>query len=120
MSPPFESLLFADDLILVQGILPFVGVGQYAFIGAVNKKMNQLYKEYCKIELTKNPKKVKDYVQLGNRSATSTDTLYSETFCNQPRAEYWLKDNSRPKRPEHRYVCSVIATIGNLTVMKWA
>ncbi|CAB9530800.1 expressed unknown protein (Partial), partial [Seminavis robusta] len=58
MSPPFDSLLFADDLILVQGIFPFVGVGQYAFVGAVNKKMNQLYKEYCKIELNKNPRKL--------------------------------------------------------------
>eukprot|EP00797_Seminavis_robusta_P003966 Sro1256_g256620.2 (315) ;mRNA; r:12401-13345 len=124
MSPPFESLLFADDLILVQGILPFVGVGQYAFVGAVNKKMNQLYKEYCKVELKKNPRKVKDkrgYIPIpDSRSAESTDTLCSETFCNQPRAEYWLKDNSSNKTPDLANVCNVIARYGNIMVMKWA
>ncbi|CAB9509332.1 expressed unknown protein [Seminavis robusta] len=54
MSPPNESLLWADDDISIQGILPFVGVGQYAFVGAVNKKMNH----YCKIEPKKNPRKL--------------------------------------------------------------
>ncbi|CAB9530071.1 ankyrin repeat protein (Partial), partial [Seminavis robusta] len=125
MSPPFDSLLFADDLILIEGIFPFVGVGQYAFVGAVNKKMNQLYKEYCKIELNKNPRKVNDKpasceCDSLRRSAESTDTLCSETFCNQPRAEYWLKDNSRNKKPDRHHVCNAIATVGNITIMQWA
>ncbi|CAB9519433.1 unknown protein [Seminavis robusta] len=118
MSPPFDSLLFADDLILVQGILPYVGVGQYAFVGAVNKKMNQLYKEYCTLELKKNPRKVKTnpggFRSAHSRSSGSTGTFCSETFCNQPRAEYWLKDNSRNKTPHRDHVCTAIAKIGNL------
>ncbi|CAB9520993.1 ankyrin repeat protein [Seminavis robusta] len=123
MSPPFDSLLLADggDL-LIHGILPFVGVGQYAFIAAVKKKMNKLYKEYCKVELKKNPATVKDRpgTYCPSRSAESTDTLCSKTFCNQPRAEYWLKDKSSNKKPDHCDVCNAIATVGNLTVMKWA
>ncbi|CAB9502238.1 ankyrin repeat protein [Seminavis robusta] len=122
MSPPIESLLLDKNEIWIQGILPLVGVGQYAFVGAVNKKMNQLYKEYCKIELEKNPRKVKDGPPLlaSRRSAEITDTLYSETFCNLPRAEYWLKDNSSRKNPSRHLVCNAIAIVGNLTVMQWA
>ncbi|CAB9529552.1 ankyrin repeat protein [Seminavis robusta] len=119
-----SPLLFADDLILVQGMLPYVGVGQYAFIGAVNKKMNQLYKEYCTIELKENPKIVKDFPLIhpfnGSRSAEITDTFCNETFCNQQRAEYWLKENSSDKQPNHDQVCNVIARYGNIMVMKWA
>ncbi|CAB9496674.1 ankyrin repeat protein [Seminavis robusta] len=125
MFTPLDSLLFADDLVWSGQILSFVGVGQYAFVGAVNKKMNQLYKEYCKIELKKNPREVNDnpeahtYVEE-DRSAESTDTLYSETFCNLLRAEYWLKDNSSNKKPDRDLVCTAIAKIGNIAVMQWA
>eukprot|EP00797_Seminavis_robusta_P010078 Sro173_g076240.2 (279) ;mRNA; r:28935-29771 len=119
MSPPFDSLLDKNE-IWIQGILPLVGVGEYAFVGAVNKKMNQLYKEYCKTELDKNPSNVEDNPDDDSRSAEITDTLYSKTFCNQPRAEYWLKDISNPKAPGHAHVCTAIAKIGNITVMRWA
>ncbi|CAB9506173.1 ankyrin repeat protein [Seminavis robusta] len=122
MSAAFDSLLFADDLILIEGILPFVGVGQYAFVAAVNKKMNQLYKEYCEIELKKNPRMVTDnpYGWPSRHAAESTDTVLSETFCNLLCAEYWLKDNSSNKKPDRNHVCAAIAKIGNHTVMKWA
>ncbi|CAB9526936.1 expressed unknown protein [Seminavis robusta] len=125
ISPPFDSLLLDKNEIWLQGILPLVGVGQYAFIGAVNKKMNQLYKEYCKTELEKNPGKVKinpeqDPNHYNSHPAESTDTLYSETFSNEQRAEFWLKDNSNHKSPARAHVCTAIAKIGNLTVMKWA
>ncbi|CAB9530144.1 ankyrin repeat protein [Seminavis robusta] len=116
-----SPLLFADDLIWCGQILSFVGVGQYAFVGAVNKKMNRLNKEYCQIELNKNPIEIK--LDPGrnslSRPAKITDTLYSETFCNEPRAEYWLSDNSDHKEPAYRDVCNVIATIGNTMVMQW-
>ncbi|CAB9526380.1 ankyrin repeat protein [Seminavis robusta] len=129
MSPPVDSLLSAtENDLLIQGILPFVGVGQYAFVGAVNKKMNQLYKYYCEIELKKNPRKVCDNTEEAlvddleddGRSAEVTDTCYSETFCNVPRAEYWQRDNSSKKTPDRDQVCTTVAKIGNLTVMKWA
>ncbi|CAB9530117.1 expressed unknown protein [Seminavis robusta] len=81
--------------------------------------MNQLYKDYCRIELTKNPREVKEK-WYSNRSAEITDTMYSEAFCNQQRAEYWLRDNSSHKTPDPRDVCRSIAAVGNLMVMKWA
>ncbi|CAB9531906.1 expressed unknown protein [Seminavis robusta] len=119
MSPPFDSLLFADILVWV---LPFVGVGQYTFLGAVNKKMNQLYKEYCEIDLNNTPRMVNDYpgILSNRRPAETTDTLCSGTFGDLPRTEYWHKDNSSNKRPDREYVCNVIAALGNITVMQWA
>ncbi|CAB9526442.1 ankyrin containing protein (ISS) [Seminavis robusta] len=123
MSPPVESLLLDKAEIWIQGILPCVGIGQYGFLGAVNKKMNQLYKEYCKIELEKKPRRVKDNpgrFSLG-RYAEITDTLYSETFCNQPHAEHWLKHKySSNNATENDRVCNKIAKIGSLTIMLWA
>ncbi|CAB9511291.1 ankyrin repeat protein [Seminavis robusta] len=117
-----SPLLSVDDAIWIQGILQCVGVGQYAFVGPVSKKMNRLYKEYCTIELTKNPRKVKENPEddTGSRSAEITDSLCSETFSSQPRAEYWLKDDSGNKTPDHHHVCNAIAKIGNLAVMQWA
>ncbi|CAB9510828.1 ankyrin repeat protein [Seminavis robusta] len=112
--------LFADDLIWSGQILSFVGVGQYAFVGAVNKQMNKAYKEYCKIELKKNPRKVWANNYSPSRSAEITDTLCCETFCNQPRTECWLKDNSSTKTPDRWEVCTAIAKIGNIMVMQWA
>ncbi|CAB9513807.1 ankyrin repeat protein [Seminavis robusta] len=124
-----SPLLLAGDEILMQGILPHVGVGQYAFIGPVNKKMNQLYKEYCKVELKKSPRRVhKDkpdnpLIDRRWRSAEITDTLDSETFCNLSRAEYWLKDDSyysTHKAPDRDDVANAIAKFGNITLMQWA
>ncbi|CAB9513397.1 ankyrin repeat protein [Seminavis robusta] len=120
-----DSLLLDNDAIWIQGILPLVGVGQYAFVGAVNKKMNQLYKEYCTIELKKHPRMVQDnpgrYVYSHRRSAEITDTLNRETFCNQPRAEYWRTDKySGTITPDHDYACAAIAAVGNLAFMQWA
>ncbi|CAB9504907.1 ankyrin repeat protein [Seminavis robusta] len=125
MSPPFESLVFADDLIWIGQILPFVGIGQYGFVGAVNKKIYQLYKDYCKIELKKNPREVKDnpdnVIIQDSRPAEITDTLYSETFCNVPRAAYWREtDRSIDKAPDPHQFCNSIAKIGNIVVMEWA
>ncbi|CAB9496249.1 ankyrin repeat protein [Seminavis robusta] len=118
--------MFANDEVWIQGILSFVGFGQYAFVGAVNKRMNRFYKAYCEIELKKKPRLVKrfpDFPGLSfdrGRSAEITDTLYSETFYNEPRAEYWLRDNSTHKTPGHDQVCTAIATVGSHTVMQWA
>ncbi|CAB9513578.1 hypothetical protein SEMRO_600_G173390.1 [Seminavis robusta] len=94
-----SPLLFVDDLVWSDEILPFVGVEQYAFVGVVSKKINKAYKDYCKIELQKNPRKVKDNParHSPSRSLEIKDTLYSETFFNQQRAELWLKGKSSSK-----------------------
>ncbi|CAB9512965.1 expressed unknown protein [Seminavis robusta] len=76
--------------------------------------MNQRYKKYCEMELKKNPRKIlPSPIEI-------TDTLLSSTFCNRPRAELWLKDNSAFKEPHHEFVCHAIAPVGSITVMKWA
>ncbi|CAB9519493.1 ankyrin repeat protein [Seminavis robusta] len=72
------------------------------------------------MELQKNPREVA-MIPLNDCGLTRygeiTDTLYSETFCNQPRAGYWLKDRSFNKKPSRDDVCKVIATVGNIMVM---
>ncbi|CAB9500551.1 expressed unknown protein [Seminavis robusta] len=122
-NPTANSLLLAGNDIWIELILPSVGIGQYTFVGAVNKKMNQLYKEYCEIELKKNPTRVivdGGWFPPTSRAAEITDTFYGETFCNQPRTEYWFRDNSDHKKPRHRQVCQKIAKVGNIMVMQWA
>ena len=51
-SPVDISCLDRKD-IWVNNILPFLGIGHYAFVGLVSKGMNQLYKEYCNAALKK-------------------------------------------------------------------
>ncbi|CAB9499976.1 ankyrin repeat protein [Seminavis robusta] len=85
--------------------------------------MNRLYEEYCKVELKKNPRKVKDNPDAHEwdcRSAKITNILQSETFCNLPSADYWLGDNFRNKKPSRLHVCNAIAAVGNIMVMQWA
>ncbi|CAB9509092.1 ankyrin repeat protein [Seminavis robusta] len=87
--------------------------------------MNRMYKTYCKIELKKNPRMVEDDPQEdleddNSRSAEITDTLYSATFCNLPRAEYWLRETSSHETHYRDHVCTVIAKTGNIVVLKWA
>ncbi|CAB9531826.1 ankyrin containing protein (ISS) [Seminavis robusta] len=92
----------------------------YRLLALDNKKMKQLYKDYCETELKKNPRKVKDNLEMNGGSVTPTDTFYSATFCNQPRAECWLRDDSSEKKPDRDHVCHEIAKIGNIMVMQWA
>ncbi|CAB9531327.1 ankyrin repeat protein [Seminavis robusta] len=123
MASPPSPLLNADDLIWTNKLLSFVGVGQHAFVGAANKRFNKLYKEYCEKELQKNPRKVTDtpgHPDRGTRSAEITDTFCSEAFCNESRAEHWLRDTSPHKKPRRHLVCRVLAKTGNPTVMQWA
>ncbi|CAB9507960.1 expressed unknown protein [Seminavis robusta] len=43
-----QDLLLLDRTdVWIGQILPFLGIGHYAFVGAVNKRMKYLYKEYC-------------------------------------------------------------------------
>ena len=36
-------------------ILGFVGVGQFAFVGGVNRQLNKYYRVYCDLALGANP-----------------------------------------------------------------
>ncbi|CAB9517821.1 expressed unknown protein [Seminavis robusta] len=121
------STLFDQEDIWVNNILPFLGMGQYAFVGAINKRMNATYKEYC--GTVKSPPKVKipdqSTTSLRNqatnpiacvriqvtRPATSTDSFYGAAFCNIPCMEYWLADQSPNKGPARDDVCAVIARL---------
>ncbi|CAB9506500.1 ankyrin repeat protein [Seminavis robusta] len=103
----------------ISHILQFLGMGQYAYVGAVNKKFNHLYKEYC--DSVKNPPTVK----LGKkkRAAISTDTFYSVVFYNVPCTRYWhvAHNSSQNLSCFHQNdVCPTIAKAGNLPVLQWA
>ena len=85
-------------------------MGQYAFVGAVNKAMNTVYKDYC--DSVENP----PLVRIGHtgHQATSTSTFYSAAFCNVACAEYWNSDTSRGgKSPSRVSVCQAIAKVGS-------
>ncbi|CAB9528076.1 ankyrin repeat protein [Seminavis robusta] len=117
-TPTIESLMEQEDL-WVDNILPCFGIGQYAFLGAVNKKLNQLYKDFCKT--VKKPRRVfTTERQITTRAATATDTLYSAAFCNESCAEYWFADSSEGKTPRPSAVCQAIAGVGSLPVLTWA
>ncbi|CAB9520074.1 ankyrin repeat protein [Seminavis robusta] len=104
-----NNMSFGDflkhDEVWIQQILPFLGLGHYAFIGPVNKKMNRLYKEYWSHK---------------GRPAGSTGTLYSAAFATVSCAEYWLRDSSSNKEPRPPHVLKAIAKAGNLVVIQWA
>ncbi|CAB9499735.1 ankyrin repeat protein [Seminavis robusta] len=111
------ALLDQKD-VWINSILPFVGMGQYAFVGTVNKKMNHLYKEYC--DSVEDPPMVQNHQNGTKIQATSTVTTYSAAFYNKSTAELWLSENSDTKLPQHDTVCTAIAKHGNLRVIQWA
>ncbi|CAB9520594.1 ankyrin repeat protein [Seminavis robusta] len=118
LNPAILPLLDQKE-IWTDHILPFLGMGQYAYVGAVNKEFNGLYKEYC--DSVKNP----FIVKLGSkqRPAISTDTLYSVAFYNVPCAQYWHVANKSSQTLScfhQNDVCPTIAKAGNLPVLQWA
>ncbi|CAB9523002.1 ankyrin repeat protein [Seminavis robusta] len=109
----------------IDGIIPFVGMGHYAFVGAVNKKMNHLYKEYCdSVEdppmVAEDPPMVQNHQNGKKCQATSTVTTYSAAFYNESTAEIWFADDSNTKVPSRRKVCEAIARLGNNDVLQLA
>ena len=90
-----HPLLLDRKDIWIGHILPFLGMGHFAFVGATNKQMNSLYQEFC--GSIKDPPKVKVYdpdSSESDRPATSKDTYYSAAFFNVPTAEYWKSDDT--------------------------
>ena len=112
--------------IWVNNILPYVGIGHFAFVAPVNHQMKNMYLLYCTKE--KNPPEVLDLDLLigisgqepSTRHAIGTDTFYqSAAFFNVACAEYWDSQNNE----QANYNISAldqIAQTGNLEVFKWA
>ena len=102
-----------NEDIWVKHILPFVGMGHFAFIAAVNHSVKDMYVAYC--DTIENPPPVfdvlEDFVDFKNRCcdrcffkrnrsyrerqprlAISTDTFYqTAVFASVTRAEYWFR-----------------------------
>ncbi|CAB9508767.1 ankyrin repeat protein [Seminavis robusta] len=122
LNPALLSVLDHKE-IWIGHILPFLGMGQYAYIGAVNKEFNHLYKEYC--DSVKNPPLVMgNYHTLGRdnpKPVTSTDTLYSVAFYNVACATYWSSTSATLRgQPSLGNVCQAVAKVGSLRVLQWA
>ncbi|CAB9530928.1 expressed unknown protein [Seminavis robusta] len=112
--------LWSQQDIWVQGVLPFLGTGQYAFVGAVNKQLNLYYKLYCSAVLEQSPLYVRDARFGPRRRATCTVTYFCAAFYNVSCAHYWKSDGSNYKHPKHDFVSDQIAKLGNLAVLQWA
>ncbi|CAB9508638.1 ankyrin containing protein (ISS) [Seminavis robusta] len=124
LPPPSDSVsvVFMDQHDIWIQILAFVGMGHYAFVGSVSKKLNHLYKVYC--ASVQNPPKVKEYnddtEEWDKFSATATDTFYRVALCNVPSAKFWHSDNSSSKAPTYYSACNAIARVGSIPVLQWA
>ncbi|CAB9499713.1 ankyrin repeat protein [Seminavis robusta] len=118
---PAGALLDQKD-VWVNGILPFLGMGHYAFVGSVNMQMNLHYKECCSA-VDKPPQVISQGADTKKEAATSTVTFYSAAFHNESTAEFWHNNSSTTtlaQTPPIQSVCSHVAKLGNLPVMKWA
>ncbi|CAB9528115.1 expressed unknown protein [Seminavis robusta] len=62
----------------IDHILPFLGMGHYIFVAAVNRRMRELYMQYC--DSVQDPPTVHKLGSLKERNATATDTLYSSVL----------------------------------------
>jgi hypothetical protein len=115
MCPPHhDKLPSLNQDIWVNIILPFVGMGHFAFVAGVNRQMKQYYKAYC--DTVKIPPMVKGAGKVWDiRPATTTDTFYSAVFYSVTCAEFW---NSQ--KGYHYNACALIAKAGNLHVLRWA
>jgi hypothetical protein len=98
--------------IWVNNILPFLGMGHFAFVAGVNRQMKEHYKAFC--DNVENPPKVKRRRDGETELATNDDTFYRAVFSSVACAEFWYW-------PAKKYeTCRLIAKTGNLEVMKWA
>eukprot|EP00797_Seminavis_robusta_P030304 Sro62_g035431.1 (259) ;mRNA; f:90377-91153 len=87
-------------------------MGQFAFVGCINKHMNKLYREYC-ISVEDPPVIPKTHYYDSFRLATSNDTFFSAAFYNVACAEYWYAS-------KHDLAgFTAIPKVGNLAVMQW-
>jgi hypothetical protein len=120
--------------IWVNSILPFVGMGHFAFVGGVNRQMKQYYGAYCgsvedppKVlvkctpELVEDDEDDEDDVYYDDRPAASNDTFYSAVFSSVACAEFWDRQGSKSVTQVFEInMCALIARTGNLQVLKWA
>jgi hypothetical protein len=107
MSAPDEELPpFLSQDLWVHNILPFVGMGHFAFVAGVNHQMKHYYEAYC--DTVEDPR------------ATKVDTSYSAVFSSVACAEFWLAQTNNKRQCCSCYVCTLIAKAGNLQVLKWA
>ncbi|CAB9500391.1 expressed unknown protein [Seminavis robusta] len=113
---PEESCLKHGD-IWINGILPFVGMGHYAFVAPVCHKMKDLYTTYCETE--KNPPSEKSWPS--NPSAPLTATMDTAIFSSVARAQHWFTHHyAGGGRFESSSICAAAAKVGNVAVLHWA
>jgi hypothetical protein len=103
---------FNED-IWVKGILPFVGMGHFALMAGVSRRMKEYYLDFG--ATVENPPKVKNR----RRPATSSETFYTNVFSSVACAEYWYSQVNQEKGYGDD-ACRIIAEAGNLKVLKWA
>jgi hypothetical protein len=107
--------------IWLNSILPFVGMGHFAFVAGVNRQMKEYYKAYC--DTLDSPPKVKRLDDGQPEPATKFDTFFRAVFSSVTCAEFWrcqAKKAYGRKRGYTRNKCTLIAKTGNLEVLKWA
>ncbi|CAB9503157.1 ankyrin repeat protein [Seminavis robusta] len=117
-----------DDMIWVKGVLPFLGMGHYAFVAGVNRRMKNLYLMYC--STVDMPPSIKAGGFGLSKQATSTDTLYTAVCASVTRAEYcraaqnghldvlkYAHDNGCPW---HEYTCFYAAMGGHYDILEYA
>jgi hypothetical protein len=117
-----EQLLNLNKDIWVKNILPFVGIGHFAFVGSVNHKMNEHYQDFCD-SLKVRPWVKCQRIQNGThfRRASKVDTLPSAIFASERCAELYFDSQSSNKKFKYdTKFCSDIAMTGNLEMLKWA
>ncbi|CAB9521656.1 unknown protein [Seminavis robusta] len=109
-----SSIDTLSDDVWTGNILPFLGMGQYAYIGASSWKLNNLYKRYCDSDELVDRKPLVKVGRDGLTKAGATSTFYSTAFFNLGCAEYWAtwaNDNE---------ALWTIAKHGSLELLQWA
>jgi hypothetical protein len=113
------DLLSLNEDIMVQNILPFVGMGHFAFVAGVSRQMKQAYKAYC--DIVKDPPLVYGRTVEERNPATAVDTFDHAVFSSVACAEFWDSQESTNRAPVFRdYTTAYIAKTGNLHVLEWA
>ncbi|CAB9499172.1 ankyrin repeat protein [Seminavis robusta] len=119
--PEGDVPLMDTTEIWVDHIFAFVGMGHYALVAPVNKKMKELYKRYC--DSVESPPIVVTWEPFTNRQAGYTDTFYSNALCDVRCAEHvQIHYNATPTSTtfNEAHACKALAKVGNLIVLWWA
>ena len=106
--------------IWVNHILPFVGMGHYAFVASVNHHLNDMYKAFCDTVKSCPLVWVKAKCVNRTRDAFRTDTFYqSAVFSSVTCAEYWFNQSQNMLNCLTDY-CALISQTGNPEILQWA